>query len=301
MRGKLVLAGLALALSGAAAMAQEQEQAPAPAQAPVAIETDLYCSGLVTSENVPRSSYIISGVEANYQITFDAGNYVYINRGEQEGVKIGDEFSVIRPVVDPMVDVEWTKWQYSILRKMGTVWEDEGRAKVVVVERKTSIAQIVHECNSIQRGDILVPFEERTAPAMKPGTNFDQFAPPSRKPQAMVIEGKMFRQSAGVYDVVYVNLGRDQGVKVGDYFRVFRYTGVEHELAYNTHRFDFDVEGDWGPTFGLGASPKKWDWSNTPRQSIAEGVVLRSSPNAATVLLTFTLREVYPGDYVEIE
>jgi hypothetical protein len=298
MRGKLILAGLALALSGTSAMAQEQPAAPA--QAPVPIENDLYCSGLVTSENVPRSSYIISGEEANYQITFEAGNYVYINRGAQEGAKPGDEFLVIRPVVDP-IPYEWTKWQYSILHKMGTVWEDEGRVKVVVAEGRTSIAQVVHECNSIQRGDIIVPFQERMAPPLKSGANFDRFAPPSGRAKAMVIEGKRFEQAAGTNDVVYVNLGQNQGVRVGDYFRVFRYTGTEHETAYQTPRADFDIEGQWGPTFGLGASPSKWDWSNTPRQVLGEGVVLRTSPNASTVLLTFTLREVYPGDYVEIE
>jgi hypothetical protein len=29
--------------------------------------------------------------------------------------------------------------------------------------------------------------------------------------------------------------------------------------------------------------------------------VLRTGPNASTVLITFSLREIYPGDYVEIE
>jgi len=298
MRGKIVLAGLALALAGTAAMAQEPT--PASAQPPVPIENDLYCSGLVTTENVPRSTYIISGEEANYQITFDAGNYVYINRGAQQGVKPGDEFLVIRPVVDPIAE-EWTKWQDAILHRMGTVWEDEGRVKVVVAEQNTSVAQVVHECNSLQRGDIVVPFEERMAPPMKAEANFDRFAPPSGKSKAMVIEGKRFEQASGTNDVVYVNLGHNQGVRVGDYFRVFRYTGMEHETAFATPRFDFDIQGEWGPTFGLGASPRKWDWGNTPRQVLGEGVVLRASPNASTVLLTFTLREVYPGDYVEIE
>src|SRR5215469_2348225 len=122
MRGKIIFAGLVLAFSAALASAQEG--------VPVAIDSDLYCSGIVTTENVPRSSYVITGEGSNYRITFDYGDYVYINRGAAQGVKIGDEFSVIRPVVDS-IDIQWAKWQYSILRKMGTVWEDEGRIKVV--------------------------------------------------------------------------------------------------------------------------------------------------------------------------
>jgi hypothetical protein len=296
MHGKLVFAGIILALSGTLVVAQDQ----APEPAPVPIENDLYCSGIVTTESIPVSSYVISGPDAEYQVTFDMGDYVFINRGGRQGVKVGDEFSVIRPSVD-FVRYEWTKWQYAILRKMGTVWEDEGRVRVIVVQQNTSVAQITHACNSIQRGDIIVPFAERTAPPMKSEVNFDRFAPPSGKAKAMIIVGKRYEQAVGTNDVVYVNLGQHQGVQVGDYFRIFQYTGTEHETAYQTSRFAFDIEGPWGPTFGMGAAPSKWDWSNTPRQVLGEGVVVRTAPNSSTVLLTFTLREIYPGDYVEIE
>ena len=292
MRGKIVFAGLVLALSGAIASAQDQ--------VPVPIESDLYCSGTVTTEAVPRSSYIITGEGSNYRITFDYGDYVYINRGGNQGVKIGDEFSVMRPAVDPIF-IQWAKWQYSILRKMGIVWEDEGRVKVVVVERNTSIAIVNRACNTMQRGDTIVPFQERPLPPLKSEGNFDRFAPPSGKSKAMIIVGKKFQQELGTNDIVYVNLGRDQGVRVGDYFRVFRYTGTEHETVFQTKRTAFDVEGFLGPTFGLGSAPQKWDWNNTPREVLGEGIVVRTGPNSSTVLLTFTLREIYAGVYVEVE
>jgi hypothetical protein len=292
MRGKIAFAGLLLTLSGSVAIAQDQT--------PVPIDNDLYCSGVVTTASVPRSTYLITGEGSNYRITFDERDYVYIDRGADQGVKVGDEFSVIRPVVDS-VKMQWTKWQDAILHKMGTVWEDEGRVKVVVAHAKTSVAQIANACNYMQRGDVLVPFEERMPPSLKSEANFDRFAPPSGKAKAMVIVGKTFQQQLGTLDVMYVNLGQNQGVHVGDYFRVFRYTGTEHETAYTTGRFAFDVEGDWGPTFGFGAAPKNWDWTNMPREVLGEGVVLRTSPNASTVLLTFTLKEIYAGDYVEIE
>jgi len=181
------------------------------------------------------------------------------------------------------------------------MWEDEGRVTAVVVDPNVSVAQVTHACSYMQRGDIIVPFAEPTIPTLKAEDNFDRFAPPSGKAKAMVIMGKGFTQSMGTNDIVYVNLGNHQGVRVGDYFRVFRYTGTEHETVFQEPRFAFDVEGDWGPTYGFGSSPKKWNWSNTPREVLGEGVVLRTSPNASTVLLTFTLKTVYAGDYVEIE
>ena len=54
---------------------------------------DIYCSGTITSESVPRDTYLITGEESNYKDTFQEGDYVYVNKGSSEGVKVGDEFS----------------------------------------------------------------------------------------------------------------------------------------------------------------------------------------------------------------
>lgn len=296
MRGKIILAGLILGLSGAAASAQQK--------ALTAIPNDLYCSGVVTTESVPRDTYLITGEQSNYKLTFQEGDYVYINKGSNQGVKAGDEFTAIRAVKYPG-GIEWTKWQKSILRKMGTVWEDEGRVKVVVVQPDVSIGQVKNSCDYLQRGDIVLPFTERPSPPIKSEENFDRFAPPNGKPMAMVIIGKKFQQEVGTTDVVYVNLGRDQGVKVGDYFRVFRYQGTQHETIYQTPRTSFDVEfgmavPDAG-IYGFGSAPRKYGWNNVPREILGEGVVVRTGTNSSTVLLTLTLREIFSGDYAEIE
>jgi len=285
MRGKIVLAGLILALSGGVLGAQERGLSTT--------QDDIYCSGTITSESVPQDTYVITGEESNFKPTFTEGNYVYINKGASQGVKVGDQFSVIRAISDP-TEIEWTKWQFSILKKIGTMWEDEGRLRVVVVQPNVSIAQIVNSCNYIQRGDVVLPFQERPTPPLKSEANFDRFAPPSGKPVAMVISSKHFAILDGTNDIIYVNLGTAQGVKVGDYFRIFRYQGTEHETAYQTKRAAFFM-------FGYGSVPAKYTWDNAPREVIGEGIVVRSSPNASSVLITFSLHQIYAGDYVEVE
>ena len=156
----------------------------------------------------------------------------------------------------------------------------------------------------MQRGDIILPFKERPSPPLKPETNFDRFAPFSGKATAMVMAGKSFQVELGTNDVFYVNLGAQQGVHIGDYFRIFRYTGTEHETAYQTPRFAFDADSQatvYGRIYGFGSVPKKWKWDNTPREIVGEGIVLRTGTNSATVLTTYTLREFFVGDYVELE
>jgi hypothetical protein len=236
-------------------------------------------------------------------MTFQEGDFVYLNKGAGQGVKVGDEFSVVRPVADP-TEIEWSKWQFALIRKLGTWWEDQGRVRVVVAQPDTSVAQVEHSCNWVQRGDIILPFKERPAPPLKAESNFDRFAPSSGKATAMVLVGKAFQEELGTDDVFFVNLGSAQGVKVGDYFRIFRYTGTEHETAYQTSRFAFNSDKEatiYGRVYGFGSVPAKYKWDNTPREVLGEGIVLRTGPNSSTVLTTFSLREFWIGDYVELE
>lgn len=290
MRGKIVLAGLILALSGARAGAQATQ---------TTTYGDIYCAGVITTEAVPQDSYVITGEESYYKVTFQEGDYVFLNKGSGQGVKVGDQFSVIRRIVDSP-DVEWTKWQWSILKKMGNWWQDEGRLRVVVAHPDTAVAQIEHSCGYVQRGDIVLPFAERPFPPVKSGAKFDRFAPPSGKPVGMVIMAKDYAEVTGTNDTVYVNLGANQGVKLGDYIRFFRYQGTEHDFAYQTKRFAFNVVGDY-KTMGFGSVPEKYKWDNTPREILGEGVVVRLAPNSSSVLITFSLREMFSGDYLEVE
>src|ERR1035437_7831435 len=103
--------GLGMAMAGGFAAAQESPKTPT--------EADIYCSGVVTDQAVPADTYLISGENSNYKITFAQGDNVYINRGAEQGIKVGDEFEVVRPVQD-MVHVKWFKWQSQLVGAMGT-------------------------------------------------------------------------------------------------------------------------------------------------------------------------------------
>jgi hypothetical protein len=290
---------LAFSLTTLPAQAQQGQQKPnqptgeAQEKVRTPIPADMYCAGLVTNKAPSNETILITGEGSDSKITFQEGDYVYINKGANQGVKVNDEFSVTRPVTDP-TEYPWFNWQDAIMRAVGTLWEDEGRVRVVVVHPAVSVAVIENSCEYMQRGDVVVPFVERNAPDLKSEATFDHFAEPSGKAKAMVVTGKHFQSTYGNDDIVYVNLGEAQGVHVGDYFRVFRYQGTQEETAYQTPRMAFDV-------YGFGAVSKQYKWDNVPREVLGEGVVVRTSPNASSVLITFALRELFAGDYVELE
>jgi hypothetical protein len=276
--------GLSIVLSAGLAMAQQPRRAPK--------DVDVYCSGVATDQTVPTDAYLISGEDSSYRNTYSQGENVYLNRGAEQGVKVGDEFEVIRPAHDILTS-KWFKWQAQLSRAMGTVYSDIGRVRVINVQAKTSIAKVNLACNLLQRGDLVRPFVTRPVPAYHEA-KFDQFAPPSGKKTAMVVTTKNFGQISAVGQVIYINLGSGQGVQVGDYIRVFRYQGTRSELLYQ-------IQGTAYKVYGFGSTPVAYTWDNLPRQVVGEGIVLRTGPNSATVLVTAARQEIFDGDYVEIE
>lgn len=257
-------------------------------------EYDMYCSGVVTTEKVPTNTYVISGQESDQHIIYHKGQFVFINKGAKQGVKVGDQFLVSRPESDPQIATQWIEAQATITKAMGTMYADLGRLKVSSVQEDTSVAEIVQSCDYIERDDIVLPFTPRPAPPYKAQTNFDQFAPPSAKPSAIIASTLDFGVSAGKGTIVYVNLSAKQGARVGDYVRIFRYQDNHHDEVYEIPKGDYQ-------TFGFGSDPKAYNWKELPRDVLGEGIVLRVSPTSATVLITESLRDMYIGDHVEIE
>ena len=146
----------------------------------------------------------------------------------------------------------------------------------------------------MQRGDILQPYQDRPAPPYKDPAAFDHFAPVSGKPVAMLVVGKDYSQSYGKLSPVYVNLGSNQGVKVGDYFRIFRYQGSLAETVPQAKGYQYAV-------YGFGSAPTRYEWNELPREVLGEGIVINVSRNSSTMVITFSSAEVYAGDYVEVE
>ena len=289
MRARLAALSLVVLAGPAVSPAQNQPQAVPPQTDYTAVN----CSGFVSEQKVPDGIQLISGEQSNYKITFARGDRVFINRGQDKGVRVGDRFSVVRPSSD-FVDVQWFKWQGKLMKAMGTAYEDAGQVPVINVQPKVSIAEVTFSCGYMQRGDILQPYQDRPAPPFKDSATFDHFAPVSGKPVAMVVTGTGFTQLFGKNQSIYVNLGTKQGVKIGDYFRIFRYQGSMAETVPQTRAYQYTM-------FGFGSAPARYEWNDLPREVLGEGIVINTSSNSSTVFVTSSTIEIYAGDYVEIE
>ena len=255
--------------------------------------SQIYCSGFVKDTKVPDDMRLVSGEEAYYKIVFSRGDYVYLNRGAEKGVQVGDRFMVVRSVEDPAKS-EWFKGQQRIMSAMGTLYRDLGQLRVVNVQPKVSIAEVSFSCEYMQRGDLVRPYEERPVPPYKEAAPFDPFAPVSGKPVGMLVSSIDFAQAMGQYKIAYVNLGAAQGVKIGDYVRIFRHEGKVEDNLPVTKGYYYEV-------YGFGSVPQRYDWHDLPREVLGEALVLNASRNSATVLITYLRQQVFTGDEIELE
>ena len=105
-----------------------------------------------------------------------------------------------------------------------------------------------------------------------------------------------YHQLLGRGDVAYVNVGAAKGVKVGDYLRVFRYQEAKKDVAAAASEADMQYK-----VYGFGSAPKKYEAKDLPREVLGEGMVLSVTRNAATVLITYGMEDIYAGDFAEIE
>ena len=288
------LAALCLAAFAGAGVCYGQSAPATPASTTLQPGyTTVYCSGFLKDTKLPDDLYVISGEQAGYKVIWGQPENVYINRGSDHGVRIGDRFMVVRQAADPG-RIEWFKGQDKLAKAIGILYSDVAQLRVVSVLPKTSIAEIIFSCDYLQRGDIVRPFEERPTPPYKEVGPFDHFAPVSGKPVGTVVTSSAFQQSEGQGMTVYVNLGAAQGVKVGDYLRLFRYQGKDIEYAPQTKGYAYHI-------YGFGSTPVRYEWKDIPREVLGEGIVLNASRNAATIFVTYSSVEVFPGDNVEIE
>lgn len=291
MRARFAVLSAAVLLGTSAAQAQVIQQAAPP---PRTLDYNtVHCSGFVTDQRVPEEIRLISGEQSGVKITFINGDYVHINRGMDKGVRVGDRFSVVRPTEDP-TEIPWFKWQVKLLKAMGQIYIEAGELRVVNVLPKVSVAQVIFSCDYMQRGDIVLPYQEKPVPPYKDPAAFDHFAPVTGKPVGMVVAGKDFTQTYGKLSSVYVNLGTNQGVKVGDYFRIFRYQGSMADTVPQEKGYQYML-------YGFGSAPQRYEWNDLPREILGEGIVISTSRNSSTMMVTISSIDIYAGDYVEIE
>jgi hypothetical protein len=267
-------------------------------------QADIYCAGFISKDRVPNANYVNGGLQTPTSTKFEIGEIVYL---AGTGYQAGQLYSVVRELRD-VNEYEIYVGMRKMLSQIGHPYGEIGRVRVLDTRSHSAIAQVEFSCDPINPGDVVMPFVEKPPVTFHVPGHFDRFAPANGKLTGRIVLGKDFDTVLGAGMKLYVNVGSNQGVKVGDYFRVVRsYTSDLHNPV-DSLSFKAQISEDTqmhSPTFeanrftkGKGANIHVGD---LPRRAVGEVVVVGTTPTSASAMVVFALEDVYAGDTVELD
>jgi hypothetical protein len=307
----LLLATAAWAQTGADGNAVEAPQGTSPTSATfptMRVQTptyaDLYCAGFISKQILPDANFVAGGLQTPTTTKFTRGDMIYL---EGTGYSAGAEYEIVRALRD-VNEYEMYPGQARLLRETGQPYEEVGRVKVVDTRDKTAIGQIEYSCDGINPGDTAIPFAEKQAVTFHSPIRFDRFLPPGNRLSGRIVMGKDFDSELGTGQKLYINIGANQGVKIGDFFRAVRsYEADLHDpvdslsfkaaIAEDTQKKTPSVD----PAIFTKGNGPVIHVRDLPRRAVGEIVIIGVTNTTATGMIVFALEDVHAGDAVEAD
>jgi hypothetical protein len=266
--------------------------------------SDLTCAGFVNPALLPNASYVMGGLDTPNTTHYGDGEIVYLNG---KGYELGKRYSVVRELRDPN-RYEIFPGQFAMIRAMGEPYADLGIIRVLDTRGDHAIALIEFSCSPVVPGDVVVPYIEKAKLPLHAPILFDRFAPSNGKTSGRIVLAKDFDTELGTGMKVYLNVGTNQGVKAGDYFRAFRAYEADLHNPVDSLSFKASVAEDTQAKqpiierglFSQGKGPTI-SVMDFPRRAVGEVVVLSTTTTTSTGMIVFALEDVHVGDGVELD
>jgi hypothetical protein len=281
----------------------------------VAGSNNLYCAGYVQTAPVNVDNKIVGGENEQEQFVYSQGQNLYISMGANKGVQVGDMFTVIRP--RGKVRTRWTS-----KGSLGFYVQEVGALEVIRVKNEVSAVRVKTSCETILTGDLVQPVQVRTSPLFTNRPALDLFGDPSGKASGKIFMARDDQEMLGREQIVYIDLGADDNVQVGDYLTIFRPLGKgnlyredrdeimqSRDVGFESSRNGGGRYSNQAPrvsgTDGDGQVVRKRDEeADRPkniRKVVGEAVILNVKEHTATAVITRTRQEIHTGDMVEVQ
>ncbi|MGA9473701.1 MAG: hypothetical protein WBV36_14640 [Terriglobales bacterium] len=267
-------------------------------------QADIYCAGFISKDKIPDAKYVNGGLQSPTSTKFEIGELVYL---EGKDYQVGSLYTIVRELRD-VNKYEIYGGMRKLLDTVGHPYAEVGRVRVLDTRGHSAVAQVEFSCDPINPGDVAVPFLEKPPVAFHVPGHFDRYGPPNGKLTGRIVLGKDFDTILGSGVKLYLNVGSNQGVKEGDYFRVVRNYSSTLQDPVDSLNFKARISEDTqvaSPTYeasvltrGKGVNIHVGD---LPRRAVGEIVVLSTTPTSSSAMVVFALEDIYAGDSVEMD
>jgi hypothetical protein len=288
---------------------------------PIATGNNLYCAGYIQTAGISTENHIVGANDEADKHIYAQNDFLYINMGRNKGVKVGDMFSVVRPRGS-------VKGTWSHKSNLGYYVQEVGAVEVIEVKNQVSVAKVKTSCDNFLLGDLVQPVEKRVPPMFEQRPALDLFQNPSGKAQGRVIMARDGAEMIAKEFIVYVDLGAEDNVKVGDHITLFRDLGDGNPVrgpeseAVSARDFGFQSLKYKGGKFSNQAPRKSGEHAggkevstamakderpaftetwHSLRKIVGEAVVINVKEKTATIVITRNAQEIHPGDGVELQ
>ena len=266
---------------------------------------DEYCAGFINKDVLPNANYVIGSMDSPNTSKFVLGDAVYLSG---TGYATGQQFTVVRELRNSNEDPAFAG-QDKLLKATGHPYAELGRIRVLDTRNRAPVAQVEYSCEPMVPGDTLIPFVEKTHVTLRDAGRLDRFLPANSKTTGRLVLARDFDTFLGMGAKVYVNVGSNQGVKVGDYFRAVRPYWLDRDDEVDSISLSASVVEDTQKNppslepalFGKSGKGPVIHLTDYPRRAVGEMVVLSVTPTSSTAMVIFALEDVHLGDFAEME
>lgn len=159
----------------------------------------------------------IVGSKSEDRLLLGDGELVYLNGGNDRGLRVGDRFLIVKTVKKKFYHPEDTHRR----KPLGDILQQVGVARLVTVHAKGSVAMVEKSMDAIRIGLHLVPFTEPSNVPLKLRNDIQD--PVQVKDLAKIIFTRDDHRSTAQGEMVIVDKGSADGLKVGDVLLGLRY------------------------------------------------------------------------------
>jgi hypothetical protein len=173
---------------------------------PIIADVDLYCSLFMLDGDLPELM-ITAGEKGYEKIMFSDGDIVFLNKGSQDGLEIGQVFLVIE--VGEKIG------------GFGHLANKRGRAQVISLEDKRAIARIEKSCGRLMVGSYLLPFEEKETLLGK-DIGYVAYGEQGNGPTGNLVYLERGYNVIGYGGWAIIDIGEEAGVQVGQQMTIYK-------------------------------------------------------------------------------
>jgi hypothetical protein len=172
-------------------------------------ETDLYCSFFIWESDLPDFQIIGSELEFEKSLYSD-GDRIYVNKGRTEGLQPGQVFLALEIGEG--------------FQGYGRLTQKKGRVRILNLDETYSTAVVEKACGYIEKGNFLVPFEEKKSVSGE-DLGYEVYSPEAIEMEGQIIYLERGYIQIGKNQMALIDLGTQNGLRAGQQMIVFKDQG----------------------------------------------------------------------------